>query len=64
MGFDQPPALLSGFVSRKLKHDKTLRQRMGAMGRTRVEQHYCLQVSAPQLLQLLHEAKECSHVRH
>jgi glycosyltransferase involved in cell wall biosynthesis len=49
---------------RTLKHDKVLRQRMGALGRAKVEQSYCLQVTAPRLLQLLREAKESRHVRH
>jgi glycosyltransferase involved in cell wall biosynthesis len=47
-----------------LKHDKTLRQQMGTMGRLKVEQHYCLQVTAPKLLQLLHETKASRYVRH
>jgi glycosyltransferase involved in cell wall biosynthesis len=47
-----------------LKRDKALRQRMGAMGRAKVEQSYCLQVTAPRLLQLLREAQESRHVRH
>lgn len=36
--------------------DAGLRARMGAAGRARVEAEYCLQVTAPALLALLHEA--------
>lgn len=39
----------------RLMHDPTLRQRMGAAGRAKVEEHYCLQVTAPKLAQLFRE---------
>ena len=38
---------------RTLLNDAALRQRMGAAGRARVEQHYCLQVTAPGLINIL-----------
>ncbi|WP_250124292.1 glycosyltransferase family 4 protein [Chroococcidiopsis sp. CCMEE 29] len=41
-----------------LKNDWVLRQRMGEAGRVKVEAKYCLNVTAPQLSQLLREAKE------
>jgi glycosyltransferase involved in cell wall biosynthesis len=37
----------------RLLRDAALRQRMGAAGRSLVEQHYCLQVTAPRLIELL-----------
>lgn len=39
-----------------LLRDPALRRRMGAAGRSRVEQHYCLQVTAPRLARLLRQA--------
>jgi len=40
----------------RLLRDAALRQRMGAAGRVLVEQHYCLQVTAPRLIELLRSA--------
>ena len=40
----------------RLLQDPPLRQRMGDAGRSRVERHYCLQVTAPRLAQLLRRA--------
>lgn len=48
----------------RLQQDPALRQCMGAHGRAKVEAHYCLQVTAPKVAQLLAEAKEQRHVRH
>lgn len=47
-----------------LKNNPLLRRSMGKAGRIKVEQQYCLQVTAPKLAQLLREAKEITHVRH
>jgi glycosyltransferase involved in cell wall biosynthesis len=47
-----------------LKNNSLLRQSMGKAGRIKVEQQYCLQVTALKLAQLLREAKEITHVRH
>ena len=49
-----------------LLRDPSLRQRMGAAGHARVEQRYCLQVTAPHLAQLLHQAArtESPHKEH
>lgn len=41
---------------RQLRADAALRRRMGEAGRARVEQEYCLQVTAPRMAQLLREA--------
>ncbi|MBI4548209.1 MAG: glycosyltransferase family 4 protein [Ignavibacteriae bacterium] len=41
-----------------LGNNGTLRRQMGMAGRKKVETHYCLQVTAPKLLQLLCAAKE------
>jgi glycosyltransferase involved in cell wall biosynthesis len=41
---------------RTLLVDANLRQRMGMAGRRKVEQQYCLQVTAPKLVALLNEA--------
>ena len=37
----------------KLLRDKTLRARMGRSGRKRVERHYCIQQTAPKLIEML-----------
>jgi glycosyltransferase involved in cell wall biosynthesis len=49
---------------RKLKADAALRRRMGEAGRARVEERYCLQVTAPRLTRLLREAagKQCAEL--
>lgn len=49
---------------KQLRADAALRRRMGEAGRARVEQHYCLQVTAPRILQLLREAagKSCAEL--
>jgi glycosyltransferase involved in cell wall biosynthesis len=47
-----------------LMRDTALRQRMGEAGRAKVEQHYCLQVTAPKLMQLLHEVQATKQTRH
>lgn len=39
---------------KKLMNDLSLRQKMGAASRKIVEEHYCLQVTAPKLSSLLH----------
>jgi glycosyltransferase involved in cell wall biosynthesis len=39
----------------KLKDDPLLRIRMGAAGRKKVEQKYCIQVTAPRLISLFHK---------
>jgi glycosyltransferase involved in cell wall biosynthesis len=41
-----------------LLRDSVLRERMGSQGRLRVEQHYCVQQTAPKLLSLLSELTE------
>jgi len=41
-----------------LKQDKELRKKLGAAGRQKVEQQYCLQVTAPKLTHLLNEVNE------
>jgi glycosyltransferase involved in cell wall biosynthesis len=47
-----------------LMRDTALRQRMGEAGRVKVEQYYCLQVTAPKLMQLLHEAQTTKEMRY
>jgi glycosyltransferase involved in cell wall biosynthesis len=42
-----------------LRDDVKLRARLGAAGRAKVEAQYTLQVTAPRLLTLLHEAAGC-----
>ncbi len=42
----------------RLLQDAALRQRMGGAGRSRVEQGYCLEVTAPRLARLLRQAAE------
>lgn len=46
------------------KNDSMLKQCMGKAGRAKIEEQYCLQVVAPKLAQLLHQAKEITDVRH
>ncbi len=41
-----------------LRDNKELRQRMGCVGRKKVETNYCLQVTAPRLLSLVRDARE------
>jgi glycosyltransferase involved in cell wall biosynthesis len=43
---------------RTLKHDVSLRARMGLAGRTKVETEYCLQVTAPKLLTQLSDVAQ------
>lgn len=52
------------YTLQALKNNSGLRQLMGKAGRVKVEEQYCLQVTAPKLTQLLREAKEVTHVRH
>jgi glycosyltransferase involved in cell wall biosynthesis len=40
--------------------DRGLRQRMGAAGRAKVEQHFCMQVTAPQLINALRSSAPAS----
>ena len=57
---------LNGFIVRtteewvraltSLRNNPSLREKMGEAGRKKVEDHYCLQVTAPRLLSLLEEA--------
>lgn len=45
---------------KRLLLDPDLRMRMGACGRARVEQHYCIQQTAPRLIKLLSEVVQAS----
>jgi glycosyltransferase involved in cell wall biosynthesis len=45
---------------KRLLLDSDLRRRMGACGRVRVEQHYCIQRTAPRLIDLLSDVVRTS----
>lgn len=45
---------------KRLLLDPDLRMRMGACGRARVEQHYCIQQTAPRLIKLLSDVVQTS----